>query len=72
MLIIKILNSSKFWGFDMWYQSMVQTLGLDVAQLVSTGQKENVLTCILFYVKRIEKLIFMNLTGRYGEARRIC
>ena len=24
-----------FWGFDMWYQSMVQILGLDVAQLVS-------------------------------------
>ena len=32
---LKILNFSEFLGFDMWYQSMVQTLGLDVAQLLS-------------------------------------
>ena len=28
----------KFWGYDMWYQSMVQILGLDAAQLVSIEQ----------------------------------
>ena len=33
---LKVLNFLKFFGFDMWYQSMVQILGLDVAQLVST------------------------------------
>ena len=50
--ILKVLNFSKICGFDMWYQSMVQTLGLDVAQLVSAKQyKINVLTCILFHVK---------------------
>ena len=27
-----------FWGFEMWYLSMVQTLGLNVAQLVSAEQ----------------------------------
>ena len=37
-VILKVLNFSKFWGFDMWYQSMVQTLGLDVAQLLSAEQ----------------------------------
>ena len=31
-------NFQKIWGFDMWYQSMVQILGLDVAQLVSIEQ----------------------------------
>ena len=35
MLFLKVLNFSKIWGFDMWYQSMVQTLGLNVAQLLS-------------------------------------
>ena len=34
----KKLNFSEIWGFDMWYQSMVQILGLDVAQLVSAEQ----------------------------------
>ena len=28
----------KFLGYDMWYQSMVQILGLNVAQLVSAEQ----------------------------------
>jgi len=28
----------KFWGYDMWYQSQVQTLGLDEAQLAYMEQ----------------------------------
>ena len=28
----------KFWGYDMWYQSQVQTLGLDEAQLAYMKQ----------------------------------
>ena len=55
------LKSFKFFeilGFDMWYQSMVQTLGLDVAQLLSAEQLKikihiyiyKILTRILFYV----------------------
>ena len=38
MCFYAIYKSFKFFeilGFDMWYQSMVQTLGLDVAQLFS-------------------------------------
>ena len=35
MLFSKVLNFSKILGFDMWYQSMVQTLGLDVAESLS-------------------------------------
>ena len=31
--ILKVLNFAKILGFDMWYQSMVQTLGIDVAQI---------------------------------------
>ena len=40
MLFKKFKIFRNFWGFDMWYQSMVQTLGLDVAQLVSAEQKK--------------------------------
>ena len=34
-VFFKVLNFLKILGFDMWYQIMVQTLGLYVAQLLS-------------------------------------
>ena len=36
--ILKILNFLEILGSDMWYQSMVQILGLNEAQLVSLEQ----------------------------------